>query len=257
MLSEPELSGNVDAGGLRPRTTDSPRRYGRTRYMALGEVILCSGFPTQILLIQLMALCGFVPLDERGMFSLTYVCTLLMADAVLVVALIMLLLRMHDERPRTLLLGQRPVGRELLLGTLLIPVVIAFAFGTLASIQELAPWLHNVPSNPLETLVRNRTDALVFGAVAVVAGGVREEIQRAFVLRRFEQHLGGVFVGLVFFSLAFGLGHLMQGWDAAITTGSLGAVWGVTYVWRRSVLGPVVSHSGFNVAEIIYFTLSV
>ena len=31
------------------------------------------------------------------------------------------------------------------------------------------------------------------------------------------------------YSVAFGLGHLEQGWDAAIATGVLGAVWGCLY----------------------------
>jgi membrane protease YdiL (CAAX protease family) len=84
---------------------------------------------------------------------------------------------------------------------------------------------------------------------------VREEIQRAFVLRRFEQPLGGGAVGVFIFSLAFGAGHTIQGWDAAVTTGILGALWGIIYLRRRSVVVPLVSHSGFNIAEIVRYTL--
>ena len=57
----------------------------------------------------------------------------------------------------------------------------------------------------------------------MVAGGLREEVQRAFILHRFERHLGGAAIGLVVFSVAFGLGHLVQGRDAAVITGLLGA----------------------------------
>ena len=32
----------------------------------------------------------------------------------------------------------------------------------------------------------------------------------------------------------------MQGWDAAIATGTLGAFWGVLYVRRRSAAAPLV-----------------
>jgi membrane protease YdiL (CAAX protease family) len=83
-----------------------------------------------------------------------------------------------------------------------------------------------------------------------VAGGVREEVQRAFVLRRFERYLGGPVVGLVVFSVAFGAGHIIQGRDVALITATLGAFWGVVYLRRRSVVGPVVSHSLFNVSQI-------
>ena len=51
-------------------------------------------------------------------------------------------------------------------------------------------------------------------------------------------------------SVAFGLGHLLQGLDAAITTGTLGLFWALVYVRRRSTVAPVVSHAGFNALEV-------
>ena len=84
------------------------------------------------------------------------------------------------------------------------------------------------------------------GLVVVLAGGVREEVQRAFLLRRFEQWLGGGAVGLVVTSVLFGAGHRIQGLDAAVATGVLGAFWGLVYLRRRSVVAPVVSHAGFE-----------
>ena len=52
------------------------------------------------------------------------------------------------------------------------------------------PVLHNVPHNPLQDLAHTRVDAIVFALVVMIAGGLREEVQRGFVLRRFEQYLG-------------------------------------------------------------------
>jgi membrane protease YdiL (CAAX protease family) len=80
---------------------------------------------------------------------------------------------------------------------------------------------------------------------------VREELQRVFLLQRFEYHLGGAGVGVVVLSTAFGLGHAVQGWDAVIGTGVLGVVWSLLYLRRRSVLAPMVSHSGFNALEVL------
>jgi membrane protease YdiL (CAAX protease family) len=112
--------------------------------------------------------------------------------------------------------------------------------------------LHNVPENPLETLAAGgATAAALFGIVAVVAGGIREELQRAFLLQRFERHLGGATIGVLVLSVAFGLGHALQGWDAAIATGALGAFWAVLYLRRRSSIAPIVSHSGFNSIEVL------
>src|SRR5258707_570750 len=93
-----------------------------------------------------------------------------------------------------------------------------------------------VAGRSLQALLRSPRDAWLFALVVVVAGGVREEIQRAFLLHRFERWLGGGVVGVVITSAAFGAGHLLQGVDAAIATGLLGAFWGATYLRRRSAI---------------------
>jgi membrane protease YdiL (CAAX protease family) len=122
----------------------------------------------------------------------------------------------------------------------------------LGAIQHYLPVLHNVPTNPLGELASGGPgDAVMLGLVAVVAGGLREELQRAFLLRRFEEHLGGTWVGVIVLSAAFGLGHLLQGWDAVVATSALGAGWAVLYVWRRSSVAPIVSHAGFNAIEVL------
>jgi uncharacterized protein len=122
----------------------------------------------------------------------------------------------------------------------------------LNALRLWAPWLHNVETNPLEDLASGGAmNAGLFAVVAIFAGGVREELQRAFLLHRFEQYLGGAWLGVVLLSIAFGLGHFVQGWDAAITTGTLGAFWAVIYLRRRSSMAPVVSHAGFNSLEIL------
>ena len=45
----------------------------------------------------------------------------------------------------------------------------------------------------------------------------------------------------------------VQGADAAITTGVLGAFWGIAYLRRRSVVAPVISHAGFDLLQIVVF----
>jgi membrane protease YdiL (CAAX protease family) len=47
----------------------------------------------------------------------------------------------------------------------------------------------------------------------------------------------------------------LQGADAAIATGVLGVFWGIVYLRRRSVVAPVVSHSGFNLLQIAQYLL--
>ena len=221
-----------------------------TRLTAVIEVLLCSGFPTQLGLALLFAAAGLRATDVTGDLSLAYIVLLSLTDAAVLIALIFYFLRIHHERPADVFLGDRLMRREVRLGLLFIPLIVLGALGALAAINTLAPWLHNVPENPLEALIRSPLNVALFILVAVIAGGLREEIQRAFILRRFEQHLGGGWLGLVLFSVAFGLGHQIQGWDAALVTGLLGAFWGVLYLVRRSAVAAMVSHAGFNLVEI-------
>jgi membrane protease YdiL (CAAX protease family) len=225
---------------------------GQRRLIAIAEIFLCSSLPTQILLQTLLVGFGWAPLSDRGGLSLPFVVTISLADTALLIVLMVVLTRAHGERVSELWLGRRPPAGEIALGLLLVPVVFLLVVVLLNVLRLTLPGLHNVPTNPLEEMARGgMVNAAGLGLVAVVAGGVREELQRAFLLRRFEKHLGGAAVGVVVLSLAFGLGHALQGWDAAITTGALGAFWAVLYLWRRSTLAPLVSHAGFNSLEVL------
>ena len=203
----------------------------------------------------MLALAGLSPLDG-GELSFAYITTLLLLDASLVTALIFWLLRRHGEQPSRLFLGTKPLWPEITLGVGLTIVVFVLAVLVLSAARQFFPSLHNVKENPLQQLIQSPSQALMLAIVATIAGGIREEIQRAFILHRFEQHLGGAYVGLILYSAAFGVLHSLQGWDAVLATAMLGAFWGHIYITRRSIVAPVVSHSGFNAAEIFVFLIA-
>jgi membrane protease YdiL (CAAX protease family) len=241
-----------------PVPTDVPvvRNTMHQRLVALAEVILCCGIPTQTAIGVLLQLAGWSPSVAGGAMSLPFVLTLSLADTLVLVALMVALTRAHGESPTTLWLGARSVRREVVVGLSLIPLVFLGVVVLLNVLKLTAPWLHNVPQNPLEQLAGTATEAAMFAMVAIVAGGVREELQRAFLLHRFEQHLGGAAMGVIVLSVAFGAAHQMQGWDVAITTGALGAFWAIVYLRRRSSVAPIVSHAGFNALEILRVSLT-
>jgi membrane protease YdiL (CAAX protease family) len=222
------------------------------RIVALIEVLICSDFLTQFAIGGTLAAFGFQPL-VNGRLNIVYVVILSLGDAVLLIALILLMLTTHGERPREVLFGPRSIAREIVIGIPLIVAALAIAAVVLLSIQQWAPSLHTVVNNPLQELLRTPREAWLFAFVVIAAGGVREEIQRAFLLHRFSVWLGGPMVGLAVTSIAFGAGHLMQGIDATIATGLLGAFWGLIYLRRRSCAAAVVSHSGFDLVQIVQF----
>ncbi len=231
--------------------TPTPAPTLNERVVALLEVLLCSDYPTQIALEGTFAAFGIVP--HGGELSLGYVAALSLSDTLLLTALIVLLLRSHGERPRDVFLGDRPIGPEVRAGVPLLFVAFGIAVAVLLTTQLVAPWLHTVARNPLQDLARTPGQAVLFAVVLIVAGGMREEIQRAFLLRRFEMWLGGPRIGLIVTSVGFGAGHFIQGADAVVATAVLGAFWGVVYLRRRSIVAPAVSHAGFNMVQVLQF----
>jgi membrane protease YdiL (CAAX protease family) len=235
----------------RPETVDV-----RDRLTAVIEILLCSSIPTQLAIGALLRLLGLRSMDAAGHLSFTFVLALSLADTALLIVMMILLMHAHGESARAT--WWRPAearrtkaGWDALIGLATVPFVFVGVGVLLNTIRLFVPSLHNVPTNPLEQFAATPGQAALFSLVAILAGGLREELQRAFMLRRFEQYLGGITVGIWVISIAFGLGHLMQGWDAVITTATLGAFWAWMYVQRRSSVGPIVSHAGFNSLEIL------
>ena len=230
----------------------SPRAVlASERAVAVAEIILCSSVPTQVTIGALLGLAGLGPLEPSGELSLSFVLILSLADTVVLIALMVAVTRSHGESVAALWLGSRAPSREARLGLLLIPAVFLIVVVLLNVLRLVAPWLHNVPTNPLEQLATTPREAAIFAVVAILAGGVREELQRAFLLQRFVRYLGGPAVGVTLLSLAFGAGHYMQGLDAVIVTAVLGAFWAIIYLRRGSVIAPIVNHSGFNSLEVL------
>jgi membrane protease YdiL (CAAX protease family) len=229
---------------------DAPPAEPLSRGRAAAEVFVCSGYPTQLLIASLLTGAGIQPMPE-GRLSPTFVFANLAIDSLLSLTLVWMFLKHSGEDPLRVFFGGRPAGREIRIGLLSVPLVLCIVVAIQLAVAAVAPSLHNVRESPFVPLLDSRWLLAGFVALLVLAGGIREELQRAFVLHRFEQRLGGPAVGLLVTSLAFGLGHTMQGWDAAIATGVLGAFWGVIYVTRRSAAAPIVSHAFFNIIQVL------
>lgn len=228
------------------------------RWRALFEVVLCSGYVTQLTIIGVLGVLGLAPATAEGAVTARFIFLVSALDTVLLLSLIFLLMAWSGDRPADVFLGRRPIGPEAAVGLGTVPVVFAVVMLLQVVIQLAAPFLRNVPQNPFASMLGSPLMLAGFILLTVIAGGLREELQRAFLLTRFEQHLGGARLGLLITSLAFGLGHTLQGWDAAVVTGLLGAFWGTVYLWRRSAVATFVSHACFNAGQVVvgYLTLT-
>jgi membrane protease YdiL (CAAX protease family) len=83
--------------------------------------------------------------------------------------------------------------------------------------------------------------ALAIGLIVVVAVA-EETIFRGYLIRRISNVTGSRAVGVVLSSLIFALGHGYEGTAGAATVGVLGFALALVYVWRRSLVAPVVMH---------------
>jgi membrane protease YdiL (CAAX protease family) len=226
------------------------------RWAALLEVVLVCGIPTQLVIGVVLALGLGIPLLDNGDISLEFFAILSLVDTAAIALLIKLFLALSGESSADVFVGARPVRGEVLRGLLLLPVVFLLVTGIVLGLRAIAPWTHTVAESPLEHYMRTPLDTAIFAVVAILAGGVREELQRAFILHRFEQRLGGAIVGLAVFSVTFGALHVNQGVDVATAVGVLGLIWGILYLKRRSAVMAMVNHGSFNAAQVLQVVLA-
>jgi uncharacterized protein len=233
-----------------PSVDEPNRRVRLSRGRAAFEVLVCSGYPSQLFIAAALAAVGILP-NPDGTLPPLFIFALSAIDAVCLVALVLFFLHQSGDSRRAIFLGDRRPIEELVVGALSVPAVFLMVAVVQAGIGIVAPYLHNVPVNPFAALLASPWLLAGFIVLVLIAGGLREEVQRAFLLHRFEQHLGGRWVGLAVTSAAFGLGHTLQGWDAAVITSLLGASWGLLYLTRRNIVTTVTSHALFNVVQVL------
>jgi len=167
------------------------------------------------LFVSGLLLAVHVPSLKDGQLDATWVSLVTLGDTLLVIGLAVLLIRSHGESPRELFFDSRPASIEAVYGLLLV-LPLLMGVGLIVLWLRLSlPALHNITENPFSAMLHSRLET----------------------------------------AAAFGAGHWVQGWDASIAIGLLGAVWGFIYLRRRSVVAPMVSHAGFNSVEIIQFLI--
>lgn len=238
---------------------------------ALFEVLLVALAGPVLVQIGL----NFFNIGTAGILGDTRILFLFMvSDACITLLCIFLFLRFRGESLRTLGWIWNKASREVLLGISCVPLLFASTFLLNIFFTVFLPE-YVTTSNPLLELINSYGDLLLLLLSSIYVGGIKEEIQRAFVLDRFERHLGGILlmpflilgrfvaeqdarrvgliVGLVLWSLFFAFGHALQGIDNAVGAGILGLCFGLLYIWRRNLAAPVVAHALYDITTLLIF----
>ncbi len=229
-------------------TTGVRKRLWLDRFQALFEVFLMSGLFSSFVATVPIAL------HKRGTETLLRdvrtVTSFVLLEAGITFVLLALLLKAHGETLGDLGLRWNRWRSQFIVGIALVPVLF-FMNGLVGGFFRLFLPKYFTERNPLMEIIHTPQDLSLFIISVIIAGGVKEELQRAFIINRFRQHLGGAWMGLVLWSVAFGTGHYIQGLQGMVIAGLFGLVFGAVYILRANVIAPMVSHGLYDAAALI------
>lgn len=217
------------------------------------EIVLVSGLLTDVLVAFLVAaLFGVHPRELSPNPVLLF--AVMMTSTVVIVFIAWCLQAIHPEEPRLALPLSPPRGvlRETGLCLAVLPGLLLL----MVTLKLLFSWVLPdavSPTNALLDSIRGPQDLALFLISSVVAGGVREEVQRAVIVIRGEVCFRAPWVTLGVWSVIFGLEHRVQGWDAVFSTAVLGFVFGLIFLKRRNLYAPFLCHALFNVTVLLVY----
>jgi uncharacterized protein len=235
---------------------DEPRHKPLVvKLLAILEVLLVSGIISSAL--------AFLPfsifLGKKAHLLTTDVKILsafLLLESTLTFLLLAAILGLRGERIRNLGLSWDHWKSHLSLGLALVPFLFLFNLIVAAIFRVYLPKYY-MEQNPLTNIIHSPQQLALFIFSALIAGAIKEELQRAFILKRFRQCLGGAGLGLVLWSLAFGAGHYEQGWQGVTVAVIYGFAFGLVYLIRGSLIAPIVAHGTYNsLVLLIYWCAS-
>jgi membrane protease YdiL (CAAX protease family) len=234
---------------------NTPPKTWIYRFQALFEVLLLSGLLSSFLATLLISVYHRRNVAFAMMEAKT-ICAFLLLEAGFTFFLLAVILRAHGETVGSLGLKWSRWKTNLLLGLALVPFlfivnsIVTFVF------RFYLPKYY-IEQNPLIELIHTPQQLALFIFSALIAGGIKEEVQRAFILNRFRRYLGGAALGLVLWSLAFGFGHYLQGVQGISIAALYGFVFGIVYLRSGSLIAPIVAHGVYDsVALLAYWLVS-
>jgi membrane protease YdiL (CAAX protease family) len=146
------------------------------------------------------------------------------------------------------------VGREVALG---LALFLPIAWGAAVLDRSLQAIGFSAPATPMPNLLPGSGSgqlALAVLLVSVVAV-TEETIFRGYLILRFSAITRRTGAAIALSALVFGIGHGYEGSSGVITVGAMGVVLGALYVWRGSLVAPMVIHFLQDFAGIVLLPL--
>lgn len=208
------------------------RTLSRTEQLLELLVFLSLIVPSMIL--SLMAF-----QQEKATFG--FVAWAVMLRDIALVALILFFMWRNGEGIELIGLTFRHGWREIGLGILLFVPFFFFAQGAERVFQNLGL---SVPSGRGPSfLVPTSPADFVLAIVLVVVVAISEETMfRGYMIRRLGAITGSPAISVLLSAVIFALGHGYEGSAGMFTVGTMGIIFAVVYLWRKSLVAPMTMH---------------
>lgn len=188
-----------------------------------------------------------------GQIGFTFVAWSSIVRDLLLLAVVLFFIRRSGQSVRDLGWIRAGLWTEVRVGVLLFPL---FFFGTALLQMALRALGLSGLSEPPGYLMPSGAPQLLLalGFIGVVAV-TEETIFRGYLLLRLRAITRSSWAALLLSSLVFALGHGYQGSAGVITVGVMGVLLGAVYLWRGSLVAPMVMHFLQNFLGIVVVPL--
>ncbi len=201
-----------------------------------------------------LALSLFLINQGNVSFLLTAVATILRDLSLL--SLILFFLWRNNESVRQIGWTLFNIRTEILLGILLF---LPIFFGAAAFEAFLSAIGLSAPSTPLPSIEpsKNVLEMVVALVLVIVVALTEETIFRGYLMLRFKNVLGSPFWSVLLSAFIFSLGHGYEGTAGVVTVGALGIVFSIVYLWRKSLVAPIMMHFLQDTVSIVLLPLAI
>jgi membrane protease YdiL (CAAX protease family) len=185
----------------------------------------------------------------RGEADFPLIAAASMLQDLALMALVLYFLWRNGESPRSVGLSLANGATEVLWGVVLF---VPFAMGVGALEKALRAAGLSLPEQAPSYLIP--AGAWEYGlalAFLVVVAVSEEVIFRGYLILRFEEITGSSVAAVLLSATIFSIGHGYQGTAGVIAVGVMGVAFAVVYLWRGSLLAPMVMHFMQNFVGIM------
>ena len=191
------------------------------------------------LIIPSMALSFFA--IKQGSLNFVLVAISVILRDLALVSLILFFIWRNKEPATWIGWTSKNSKKEIALGTMLF---IPFSLATGLLEKGLQAIGLSVPSTPLPSFLaaRGMAEFLLALVLVVIVALAEETIFRGYLILRLKAVTANPTAAVLLSAAIFSLGHGYEGSAGVVTVGVMGLVFALIYMWRKSLVAPIVMH---------------